>query len=262
MIRPAVQKDEQELENLCRSVDSTDYVLDHLSTWLQRGEIYVYETDTIIGMVRLTSLRDNTAHLGSVRVHPDHRRQGIATALTTYCISICGSDVVRLAIMDNKPSQAVAQKIGFSPVALFTYLVKPVTDAPVVEVERGTGSVVSGLHNSSLFAQSHFLFSSSFTFYTPSPQQVNDLLILVHDDNVAVLDFDIEEALVPAVQIAYCDCDPELVKAILYVAAQKNLKELWAVVAKDTALVDLLMETGFENVEWGENIQVFELERG
>lgn len=261
MIRSASLDDEQALQNLCRSVYDNDYVLNHLSTWLTQGGIYVYEKESrIVGMVRLISLRDGKAHVGSIRVHPDFRRQGIATALTEYCISGCGTNVVRLAVMDNEVSEIVAKKIGFSPVATFTFWLKNVEDTPPCSLRLGTaGEVLSFVRKSHLFQESHSLISSSFTFYNPSVENLKDLLMLIHKDSVAVLDFRIEEALKRAVQIAYCDPDQRLIEGILHVGVDKNLEEIWAVIPKDEELTNLLMVNGFEPVEWGETIKVFEL---
>lgn len=260
MIRSASQEDERALRNLCQSVYEDDYVLDHLSTWLKQRNIYVYEKDTIVGMVRLTSSRDGKANLGSIRVHPDHRRQGIATALTKYCISICRTDTIRLAIMDNEVSEAVARKIGFSPVATFTFLLKNVESFPAVRVKSGTpAEALSRLRSSPLFVHNHSLISSSFSFYTPSLENLEDLIILVNQNSVALLDWRIDEALRNTLQIAYCDCDPELVKAVLYTASQKNAQEIWAVVPKDDEIINILMISGFRSIDWGETITVFEL---
>lgn len=261
MIRSASPTDKHALQSLCHSVDEDDYVLDHLSTWLRTEGIYVYEKEhTIVGMVRLIQLRDGKAHVGSIRVHPNFRRQGIATALTEYCISICGTDTVRLAIMDNKVSEIVAQKIGFSPVATFTFLLKSV-DTPSVPVflpHSTADKTLSLLKESPLFQQSHSLLSSSFTFYTPSAENLKDLLLFLHKDKVAILDFKIEEALKKAVQIAYCDPDQTLIDAILCTAVNINAEEIWAVIPKNEELINFLRTNGFQPIEWGETIKVFE----
>ncbi len=268
MIHPASLENEKDLRALCTAVCEDDYVLHHLSAWLKKGGIYVYEQDRQIkGMIRLTYSRDGQAHLGAIRVHPDCRKQGIGTALTTHCIDICSTHKVRLAIMDNMPSQALAEKLGFSHVATFTYLLR---SGSVIE-KRGRrygavaqsriinpASALTLLRQSPLYLLNHSLLSSSFTFYTPSVQSLESLLLIARKNRLAVIDFQIEEALKRAVQIAYTDSDPALLKAVLYQAAQRRAEEIRAVIPKDEDLITFLTSYNFEPVEWGKTIRVFE----
>ncbi|MBU7045800.1 MAG: GNAT family N-acetyltransferase [Theionarchaea archaeon] len=263
MIRSASLEDEQELRTLVTSIDEEDYVLDHIHEWLQQKCIFIFEKNRIQGMVRLSYSRDHTAHLGSVRVHPAFRRQGIATALTEYCIDVCATDVVRLAIMDNRVSEAVARKTGFLPVATFTLLLKELDNLPFYSpsARYGTGyEAVLHVENSPLFKQNHSLVSSCFTFYTPTAEILEDVLILFCDNNMAILDFEIEEALKKTVQIAYLDPDSELVKNIIIEAVTREMEEIWAVIPRNEELVTCLRAHGFSHLEWGETITVFELQ--
>ena len=261
MIRPASLEDELNLRALLTEIDENDYVLDHLSTWLQEKSIIVFERESILGMVRSSYSKDGKAHLGSVRVHPGSRRQGIATALTEHCINECGTDVVRLAIMDNKVSEIVAQKIGFEPVAYFTFLLKktPFSFFPVPVIHGRPSEALSHLGNSVLFEQSHSLISCCFKFYTPSEESLKNTSIFFHESNLVILDFEIEEALTRAIQIAYCDPDPELIKYVNRIAFEREIKEIWAVVPKNEKSVTCLENDGFQKVEWGETITVLEL---
>lgn len=260
MIRQATPKDERILRDLLTSLNKEDYVLNLLTTWLNEGEIFVYETDRIVGMVRLSASPDGTAYMGAVRVHPDFRRQGIATRLTQHCITLSRKDTVRLAIMRNPASQVVAEKMGFIKVATFTFLFKKVERAPPVSLTPVTPrEALPLLEKSPSFVENHSLLSSCFKFYTPSDENMKSLLLFTHGDNVAVLDFEIEEALTKAVQITYCDPDPVLVKAILHDASQRGLEEMWVIIPKDEMVIDCLKSFGFEQEEWGETINVFEL---
>lgn len=257
MIREASPGDEEVLQRLLQSIDPSDYVLDHISGWLTQRSVYVYEKKEIVGMVRLTYSKDGKAHLGAMRVHPDFRRQGIATLLTEHCIRLCGTDSVRLAIMDNEVSQAAARRVGFSHVATFTLLLKKVIDSPPVFYSIvGPEDALSLLGCSHSFIENHSFLSSCFTFYVPSRKNIEDLLLMVTNGHLAVVDFDVEEALLRTLQVAYVDADPQLVKAILYEASKRGMEEIWAIVPKDQAVTLLLH--GFEPVEWGETIRVFE----
>ncbi|MBU7019388.1 MAG: GNAT family N-acetyltransferase [Theionarchaea archaeon] len=263
MIRLASLEDEQELRTLITLIDEDDYVLDHIHEWLRQESLFIYERDTIQGMMRLSYSRDHAAHLGSVRVHPAFRRQGIATALTEYCIDVCKTDVVRLAIMDSKISEAVARKTGFLPVATFSLLLKELDSPPFFSpssARRGTGrEAILHVENSPLFKQNHSLISSCFTFYTPSAEILEDVLILFCNDNMAILDFEIEEALRKAVQIAYLDPDSELVRNVIIEVVTCDMEEIWAVIPRNEELITCLKAHGFCHLEWGETITVFEL---
>ncbi|MBU7033381.1 MAG: GNAT family N-acetyltransferase [Theionarchaea archaeon] len=262
MIRRAVLRDEEALMSLCRSIHEDDYTLEFLHRWLCRNEVYVYERETIVGMIRLIYSRDGKAHLGAVRVHPESRGEGIGTALTRHCISVCGTDTVRLSIMDNPPSRALAEKIGFSRVATFTLLMKQEgtnTATPSESEPVAPGTILSSLNNSLQFNTNHGLLSSCFTFYHPSETILKELQLIAHGDNMAILDHNIDEAISRDVQIAYCDPDPSLLEVILWEAARCACDEIWAIIYKDPVLISLLEDYGFEKEEWAETIDVYEL---
>lgn len=259
MIRLALHTDEKALLNLLTAIDKNDYVVDLLHCWLDERSVYVYEQKDIVGMVRLTFSPDHQAHLGAIRVHPDKRRQGIGTALTAYCIGICGTPTIRLAVMDNVISETLAQKMGFSHVATFTFLEQCVPDTvPFAQYSYGTPAEALSVVTSPACCQQFFpILSTSFMFYTPSLENVQDLVIL-KNKGIALLDFNVEEARNTAVQIAYCDCDHGLLKAVLYEAKKRNMKKVWAVVPKTETMILFLKRCGFEPVEWAETINVFE----
>lgn len=262
MIRLAALEDESSIASLCKKINEEDYVLEHIHRWILCNEVYLYERDAILGMIRLLYSRDGKAHLGAIRVHPACRRQGIGTHLTDYCIGICGTDTVRLSIMSNLPSQRLAEKCGFIPVATFTLL-------ELQQEISKTGSCVCGslspqkafsrFQASSQGLQNHSLLSSSFTFYHPSLSILQDLCILAHGENMAILDYDIDEAVTRSVQIAFCDADFHLIQCILGEAVRTKCEEIWAILYKGSEVIPLLTEHGFELQEWAETITVYEL---
>lgn len=271
MIRKASEKDEHELIALCTAVTEQDYVLNFLSSWLQEGSIWVYEYETqrIVGMVRLSYLPDNQAHLGAIRVDPEYRRQGIATALTEHCIHICKCDKVRLAIMDNKASRAVIENIGFSQVAVFTCLsterkgkgnTKKKKKMSLKTCSQETPQkALKLLENSPLFKQGNSFLSKSFSFYTPNITNLTNCYILFNGTALAILEYDAKEAENPAIQLAYCDPDPKIIQCVYTHAVHKNITEIRAVIPKNQVLVTCLRSQGFNTVEWSETINVFEL---
>jgi ribosomal protein S18 acetylase RimI-like enzyme len=260
MIRNASGADEDELRELCIAINEKDYVLDLLSQWAKEGSLLVYEKGgSIVGMIRCTTSRDHQGHLGAVRVHPQCRRQGIATALTEYSINQCGTPVVRLAVVDNEASENLVRKMGFNQVAVFTPLTKPLLDVSPVSYKTGTGrEALSLLRKSRMFRENASLLSTSFMFYAPTEELLNSLFIVINRDQntLVVCDFTVEEALGSASQIAYCDCDPHLVSAALYESKKRGMKEVWAIIPKKDFVVNQLKELGFEGR--GKTIKVFE----
>jgi N-acetylglutamate synthase-like GNAT family acetyltransferase len=256
MIRLASHTDEKALLNLLTAIDKNDYVVDLLHCWLDEKSVYLYEQKDIVGMVRLTYTPDHQAHLGAIRVHPDKQRQGIGTALTAYCMSICRTHKIRLAVMDNVISETLAQKVGFSQVATFTFLELCVPDTVLfAQYLYGTPAEALSIVTSPVSYQ-QFL-STSFMFYTPSLENMQGLVVL-KNKGIVLLDFNVEEARNTAVQIAYCDCDHDLLKAVLYEAKKRNMEKIWAVVPKTETIILFLKRCGFEPVVWAETINVFE----
>ncbi|MBU7023076.1 MAG: GNAT family N-acetyltransferase, partial [Theionarchaea archaeon] len=220
MIRNASTADEDELRQLCVTINEKDYVLDLLSQWVEEGSLLVYEEGgTIVGMIRCTTSRDHQGHLGAVRVHPQYRRQGIATALTEYSMNQCGTPVVRLAVVDNEASENLVRKMGFNQVAAFTPFKRSLLDVSPVSYREATGKeALSLLRESRMFIENASLLSTSFMFYTPTEELLDSLFIAINKEQnkLVVCDFAVEEALGSASQIAYCDCDPQLIRAALY----------------------------------------------
>ncbi|MBU7014055.1 MAG: GNAT family N-acetyltransferase [Theionarchaea archaeon] len=260
MIRKAVGADEEDLRRLCMAVNEKDYVLNLLSGWLKEGSLCVHEKEgAIVGMIRCTSSRDHQGHLGAVRVHPRHRRRGIAAALTEHCIAQCRAPVVRLAVVDNEASENLARKMGFTQVAVFTPLTHPLLDVSPVSYRAGTGKeALRLLRTSGMFKENASLLSTSFMFYTPTEELLDPLFVAMSQDqeHLIVVDFMVEEALGYASQIAYCDCDPQLVRAALYESQERGMKEVWAIIPKKDTVVNMLTALGFEGR--GKTIKVFE----
>jgi hypothetical protein len=164
--------------------------------------------------------------------------------------------------MNNPPSQALAEKLGFFPVGVFTLLMKQegITATQPGEGAYGTPAfILSALQQSSQFRKNHRLLSSSFTYYHPSESILGELQLLVHGSNIAILDHEIDEAFSQSVQIAYCDTDSHLVQSVLWEAARSNCEDIWAIIYKEPDLISLLQEQGFKQEEWAETIRVYEL---
>jgi GNAT superfamily N-acetyltransferase len=100
--------------------DWGDYVAERLPEWIDNpaAQVIVAEdAGAIVATVTGTMVSPTEAWAQGIRVHPDHRRKGIGTAVSTVLwkwVREQGAVVVRLAIDEtNVASQAQAGSMGF-----------------------------------------------------------------------------------------------------------------------------------------------------
>lgn len=100
--------------------DWGDYVAERLPDWIEDPAVRVIvaeEDSAVIGTVTGTMVSTSELWAQGIRVHPEHRRRGIATAISTELWQWArgrGASVVRLAIdHSNTASQAQAGSMGF-----------------------------------------------------------------------------------------------------------------------------------------------------
>ncbi len=114
-----------------------DYVSDAFDDWLadEAGTILVAEVDGApVAMGRIAMVAPTEAWAQGMRVHPDHRRQGLATTVSTAMWDWArdrGARIVRLAIDErNTPSQAQVTGMGFRRMSDWHRGVRAVGDPP------------------------------------------------------------------------------------------------------------------------------------
>jgi ribosomal protein S18 acetylase RimI-like enzyme len=106
-----------------------DYVSDMYLEWLEgrdnRVVVAVDADDRAIAVMLARMLSPTEAWLSGVRVHPDHRRQGLASQLNENGMQWAkdsGALVARLATEeDNQPARRQVEKLGYRPVARFSF---------------------------------------------------------------------------------------------------------------------------------------------
>lgn len=101
-----------------------DYVADALPKWLAdpSGTVLVAEVDGLVAaMARVSMVSSSEAWAQGARVHPDHRRTGLGSALTGRLAGWSrerGALVLRLAVEhDNEAAQRHVESLGFRPVS-------------------------------------------------------------------------------------------------------------------------------------------------
>lgn len=114
--------------------------------WLTdlQGQVFVSvdETGEAVGMVRVVMLSATESWAQAARVHPSHRRKGLATQLSHAGEAWArehGALVVRLVTEGwNEPAQRQVESAGFRPVSSWLMAERPVGEAsPRVEGNGG-----------------------------------------------------------------------------------------------------------------------------
>lgn len=146
-IRPGRAEDLDAIRSFTAATfDWGDYVPDRFPAWVSDSEgavlVAVDDEDRPIGLVRVSMMSGHEAWAQGARVHPDHRRRGIAAAVTEQVARWArdrGAQVVRLLVEDwNETGAAQVQKSGFRPVSPWLVAERPVGAAsPVPEGNGG-----------------------------------------------------------------------------------------------------------------------------
>ncbi len=125
-VRPARLEDLPAIAEFTRETfDWGDYVADALPAWLEAPDSHVLvavtEDDRPVGLGRVILLSPREAWLHGARIHPDHRRTGIGSALNESLIlwaQTRGAVVARLLIEEwNTPAQNQVARLGYRRVA-------------------------------------------------------------------------------------------------------------------------------------------------
>ena len=125
-IRPARPEDKAAIADFTTDTfEWGDYVADAFDSWIEdpAGKILIATQDSeeAIGMARVAMLSPTEAWAQAARVHPDHRRKGIAGSLTKageVWAAERGALVMRLVTEDwNEPAQRQVDKSDYRLVA-------------------------------------------------------------------------------------------------------------------------------------------------
>ena len=122
IVRLAKPDDKDDVLSFTRNTwKNGDYIHLVWDAWLNdnKGSLYVAElNEKPVGILRARYLPDKSVWLEGLRVHPKHRRKGVAETLNKEVIKRNienGLRVFRGAIFDwNQPSMNLARKLGFT----------------------------------------------------------------------------------------------------------------------------------------------------
>lgn len=145
-IRPALTGDHEAVTEFTTGTFAWgDYVPERFPTWLDRPDsivmVAVTEDDQPVGVSRCVQMSDTEAWLHAARVHPDHRRQGIAAAMNE---ALCqwaadrGVLVARLMTEDwNTPAIGQVQSIGYRSVSDWSWPMRQLGTGRIDPVTNG-----------------------------------------------------------------------------------------------------------------------------
>lgn len=178
-IRPAEQSDKEAVFEFCQhSFDWGDYIFHVWNRWLEEenAQLFTALVDAQpVGIMRISIPKPGEAWLQAARTHPDHRRRGIATALTNGCLKWAkdkGVKIARLATdSDNYAAQKTLRKLHFTQVADFLVmkcekLQTEKTQRSAWAQESDTEKIWSFLTRSNIFKKSAELYTVLFTWKT------------------------------------------------------------------------------------------------
>ncbi len=142
LTRRARLEDSVQVKQLLSRVWEDDYVGYLWDDWVAgAGEgvpLVATLEDKVVGVAYVRFIDARVAWFMSLRVDPDHRRNGVGAALSQACMQHArqaGREVARLLIdTDNHASQALTERAGFRRIVTYEKLVKPVVaiDGPVL----------------------------------------------------------------------------------------------------------------------------------
>jgi len=145
LIRTANAADWEQISQISRHSGYEDYINAMGKSYLDSGDVLVYEEGKIRGFSKVEYLEDGSAWLSGLRVDPVFWRMGVATKLTEESLLISvshGCKIVRMLINDeNEQSMGLSLKLGFHVAESFYYI----NGTPVMEMLAEGKSFYDGL---------------------------------------------------------------------------------------------------------------------
>lgn len=122
-----------------------DYVAESFAEWLKEESTEVVvatgDDDRAIALARVRMLGPREGWISAARVHPDHRRRGLGSALNDWCVDWIahqGGVVARLQIETwNEAAHNQVLAIGYRPVATVANAVRSISVAAMEPVTNG-----------------------------------------------------------------------------------------------------------------------------
>lgn len=253
--------------------DEDDYIGDVFDDWLadQSGEFTAAVLDDqVVAIAKLTDLGDGEWWFEGLRVDPDFRRRGIASALNRYHVDLArrlGGKVMRyMTGGENVGSQTIGAQVGFQHTVTFSARLAAASDQLGVPEKLTLADVPAVLKwlDSSLVRYQHNAFRDAWSVQTMTEAVIMRALsegrafgLKTTDGAIAAwavvrsaeYDGDSEDGRSHRLRVDHIDGEPdavlELARQMRGLAARLHRSEVSAGVSDYAPLIDALTQAGY-----------------
>ncbi|MBI5564802.1 MAG: GNAT family N-acetyltransferase [Chloroflexi bacterium] len=258
-------------------VDEDDYIRDVFDDWLadQTGEFTAaLIDDQVVAIAKLTDLGNGEWWFEGLRVDPDFRRRGIASALNRYHVDLArqlGGKVIRyMTAYDNVGSQTIGAQSGFQHTVTFAARLAAASDefdAPTKLTQADVLATLTWL-DSPLVRYQYNAFRDAWSVQTMSEAAITRAIaegrafgLKTADGRAervaawavvrsAEYDDDSEDNRSHRLRVDHLDGEPgaviELARQLRGLAARLHRSEVSAGVSDYAPLIDALTQAGYQ----------------
>lgn len=203
VVRKARSSDRDAVFKFCEKTwDWGDYVPHVWNRWLEEkdGRVFVATINNVpVGISHVKILKPREAWLAAARTDPNHRRKGVATAITKECFKFAvqkGAKLVRLVTnSDNMAALGALRKLGFKLVSEFVKMTCEKMEAEKSEKTRWAKAtdekeIWEFLRRSKCYAKSAGSFTILYVWTSLQKEDLNRFLAekkaIIYKDQNAV----------------------------------------------------------------------------
>jgi len=273
LIRKARISDRASVKEMCDLINKDDYIPQYWDELLSDGDVFVaVENEKIIGINKVKITLDGDGWLSALRIHPDYRKRGIATALTLRSLQQIKGKAPRARMSissENEPSLTLAKKLGFAEVAS-CYLLEWKGDKEIpqaegkLEILKDAEKVWSIISKDENMLRNNFLVPHLYEWYRLNEASLAELIeqdgVLAWKDQLALI-HQVPEGWDFSFEIIYLtkDCE-QIVKHLLGKCFNERGKGIEAFIPEDLKIKSTLERYGFVRMEWAPGLRIMERE--
>jgi len=270
-IRRATRRDKPGILRVCRAIWKDDYIIPAFDR-LYRANIFfvAVKEKEIVGLLRVHKTFDGQGFMSSLRVHPKHRREGIATALNEGCVRATrqwGGRRLRLWSEGwNRPAHLAARSMGYRETGRFwRYRATPKKGGPRFDSGMGSFSPTKLLNSPYRRACRGYL-AHDFEFVDWRKGILQRLsganrIRRVDDTSAGIVDPRTwRRYRYRAVEVFLLSGEPgPFLSAARSYARDHKFRLVTGYFPKTKEVVRAMKETGYQKVDWGHPAVLFEM---